>query len=66
MDKDIQKEGKLTENKILIVMVMLVAVILFLNWMAYKSISIDVSSQELIAHSESSNQTSDVNAPIVD
>lgn len=66
MQKDIQGEGKLSENKILLVMVLLVAVILVLNWMAYHSVNIEVPSQELLAGSQDSDQTSKSKPPKVD
>ena len=43
MRKDMQREGKLSENKIIIVMALLVVVILGLNWMAYHSINTEFS-----------------------
>ncbi len=61
-----QTEGKLSENKILAVMAVLVVIILALNWLAYQSVSTEVTSQELLENPQASSHSAQSNPTIVD
>lgn len=49
---DLHTQGKVSENKIFIVLTVLIVAILALNWMAYHSVEVTVTDQVIAEESQ--------------
>ena len=59
-------EGKISENRIFVVMGILIVVILALNWVAYQSVDVNIPPQEVPETVQLSAHTSELGASLTD
>ena len=58
---EFHNEGKISENRIFIVMAALIVIILALNWFAYNSVDTHLPSQEIASESQQAAHSSELN-----
>ncbi len=54
-------QGKVSENRIFIVMAVLIVIILALNWVAYHSVEVEIPSQNLVTESQQETHYTEFN-----